>query len=89
MGLDMPTKRQLAIQEMKQKGMSNAQVARYFGVTRGTTVRDFGIAVDTEKWEQERQDAIKFFNGLTPQQEYDLHSKRRAELKQQFEDEAI
>ena len=61
----MPTKRQLAIQEMKQKGMSNAQVARYFGVTNGATVRDFGIAVDAEKWEQERQDAIKFFNGLT------------------------
>ena len=82
----MPTKRQLAIQEMKQKGMSNAQIARHFGVTNGTTVRDFGIAVDAEKWEQERQDAIKFFNGLTPQQEYDLHSKRRAELKQQFKD---
>ena len=74
---------------MKQKGMSNAQIARHFGVTNGTTVRDFGIAVDAEKWEKERQEAIQFFSGLTPQQEYDQHTKRRQELKQQFEDEAI
>ena len=79
----------LAVKKLKADGLTAKQIGERVGCTGKHVNRLLSGEQGCEKWEQERQDAIKFFNGLTPQQEYDLHSKRRAELKQQFEDEAI
>ena len=79
----------LTVKKLKADGLTAKQIGERVNCTDKHVHRILRGEQGCEKWEQERQDAIKFFNGLTPQQEYDLHSKRRAELKQQFEDEAI
>lgn len=48
----------------------------------------FSTMTDRERAESSARD-FAFFNGKTPQQEYDLHTERRNALKKQFEDELI
>lgn len=44
---------------------------------------------ENEQWERERQDAIWFFDELTPAQEYDKHTAERERLKRLYEDELV
>jgi len=77
------------MQQLKDKGMTQAQIGRELGCDKGRVNRLLGPNCDTEQWEIERQAAVEFFKGLTPQQEYDQHTARRNALKQQFKDELI
>lgn len=67
-------------QKLKDKGMSQVQIARETGYDKSYVNMLLGSNCDTEQWEQERQSHADFFAGLTPQQEYDLHTKRRKEM---------
>jgi len=68
------------IQKMLDRGMSRAQISREIKCSKSNVSKYVGTACDTEQWEQERQRHADFFAGLTPQQEYDLHTKRRKEM---------
>ena len=68
------------MQKLKDAGMSQAQIAREAGYDKSYVNMLLGSNCDTEQWEQERQRHANFFAGLTPQQEYDLHTKRRKEM---------
>ena len=68
------------MQKLKDAGMSQAQIARETGYDKSYVNMLLGTNCDTEQWEQERQRHAEFFAGLTPQQEYDLHTKRRKEM---------
>ncbi len=68
------------MQKLKGAGMSQAQIARETGYDKSYVNKLLGSNCDTEQWEQERQSHADFFSGLTPQQEYDLHAKRRKEM---------
>jgi len=68
------------IQKMLDRGMSRAQISREIKCSKSNVSKYVGTACDTERWEQERQRHSDFFAGLTPQQEYDLHTKRRKEM---------
>ena len=65
------------IQKMLDKGMSRAQISREIKCSKSNVSKYVGTNCDTEQWEQDRQRHADFFAGLTPQQEYDLHTKRR------------
>ena len=68
------------IQKMLDRGMSRAQISREIKCSKSNVSKYVGTVCDTEQWEQERQRHAGFFAGLTPQQEYDLHTKRRKEM---------
>ena len=68
------------MQKLKDAGMSQAQIARETGYDKSYVNMLLGSNCDTKQWEQERQRHSDFFAGLTPQQEYDLHTKRRKEM---------
>ncbi len=38
-----------------------------------------------DEWETERQRHAEFFGGLTPQQEFDRHTKQRKEMESEDE----
>ena len=65
------------MQKLKDAGMSQAQIARETGYDKSYVNMLLGSNCDTEQWEQERQRHADFFSGLTPQQEYDEHCKKR------------
>lgn len=79
----------LLVKKLKADGLTAKQIGERMACTHTHVNMLLRGDRGCDKWEQERQDAIDFFDGLTPQQEYDLHSKRRDELKQQHEDECI
>lgn len=68
------------MQKLKDAGMSQAQIARETGYDKSYVSTLLGTNCDTERWGQDRQRHADFFAGLTPQQEYDLHTKRRKEM---------
>lgn len=66
--------------ELFGRGLTQSQVALSVGCSKSNVNQRLGSNCDTEQWEQERQRHANFFAGLTPQQEYDLHTKRRKEM---------
>lgn len=68
------------MQELKDAGMSQAQIALETGYNKSYINTLLGSNCDTEQWEKDRQRHADFFAGLTPQQEYALHTKRRKEM---------
>lgn len=74
------------IQKLKGKGLSQAQISRELGCSASTVCVLLGGNFDIERWEAERESAIKFFGGLTPRQEYEKHIKARNEARDKFGD---
>ena len=72
------------INKLKDKGLSQAQIARELGCHSSTVCRHLGGNFDIEQWEAERLAAAEFFGGMTPQQEYCEHIKKRNEARDKF-----
>ena len=79
-------KRKAEAIDMYSRGMTKAQIARVMRLDGVTVHHYIGCEYDQETWEAEMKAAIEFFGGLTPKQEYDLHTERRNALKQQYDD---
>lgn len=77
------------MQQLKNQGMTQAQIARQLGCAKSYVNRLLGANCDVDQWERDRQAAIDFFRGLAPRHEYDLHALRRAELKMKYPEELI
>lgn len=79
----------LLVKKLRDAGLTQSQIGQRAGCSQQHVGRLLSGAKDFSHWEQEIIDAIKFFDGKTPQQEYDQHTARRNALKQEFEDELI
>lgn len=75
---------QAKAQKLKDKGFSQAQIARELGCHKSTICVLLGGNFDVEQWEAERIAAAEFFGDLTPQQEYCEHIKKRNEAREKF-----
>ena len=71
-------------QKLKDKGLSQAQIARVLIYSKSTICRLLGGNFDVEQWEAEHKAAVEFFGDMTPQQEYSEHIKKRNEARDKF-----
>lgn len=69
------------IQNLRIIGMCKRDIAKRLGVSLGDVTRIVGLADESCQWELERRRHAAFFGGLSPQQEYDRHTRQRKELE--------
>lgn len=68
---------QSKMQELKDSGMSQSQIANELGCDKSYVNILLGPNYDLEKWESELKRHAEFFKGLSPQEEYTKHAEFR------------
>lgn len=76
------TNLQAKIIQLSAQGLTSyTQIAELAGCHPVYVGQALGTKVDSDEWENERQRHAAFFGGLSPQQEFDRHTKQRKQLE--------
>ncbi len=80
------TNLQAKIIQLSAQGLTSyAQIAELAGCHPVYVGQVLGTKVDSDEWETERQRHADFFKGLSPQKEFDRHTKQRKEMESEDE----
>jgi hypothetical protein len=67
-----------AIMAAVDRGFTNrAEIAQIVGCSPWVVHYHLGVIHDPRKWEADRKRHAEFFDGLSPQAEYDRHTEKR------------
>ena len=68
---------QSKMKELKDKGLSQSQIANELGYDKSYVHIILGPNYDFEQWESELKRHAEFFKGLSPREEYTKHAEFR------------